>query len=135
MPAFNLNKLRSYGLRYIVADKSGQLWAYERPPVRSKQFDGHWVLCEEQQPPKSPFEADYQKFYSLTKEQREEAYQEYRKRSNAYYAYRQRIDRRISMPLLDCPYSISWEDEPFDLVERGIVANEDMKHWGDFPKF
>ena len=39
MPRFNINKIRSAGLRYIVADADGQAWAFEVMPVRK---DNHW---------------------------------------------------------------------------------------------
>lgn len=37
----------------------------------------------------------------------------------------------MRVPISDCPFNITWEDEPFDLVANGIVPESDMKQWPD----
>lgn len=36
------------------------------------------------------------------------------------------------MPLSDLPFSISWNDEPYDIVEHGLVVEGDIKVWPTF---
>lgn len=77
MPKYDINKLRSAGLRYLAVDKDGQAW-------RLKQ----WNLK----------------------------------------------GRRICMPVSDIPIDLKWEDEPYDILENGLVRKEDFKIWPDFRK-
>ena len=39
-------------------------------------------------------------------------------------------DRYIS----DLPIDLKWEDEPYDILENGLVRKEDFKIWPDFRK-
>lgn len=108
MPKFNINKLRSAGLRYLVVDVDGQMWAFEAMPVRE---DGHWILSDEY----------------LCPPEYGEAYLEHWKR-----VARWRIKgRMLCMPIFDAPVELTFDDEPFDIVANGLVAKADLKVWPD----
>lgn len=134
---YNLNQLRSWGLRYIVSDLSGQLWASERIPVRSEQHYGCWRIPDEFFPPKRP---DGLYYYVDTNTHSvvcsdEALEKDLQRRTNRYYGYYARENRHVIVPLSDCPFEITWESEPFDLVANGIVPEADMKKWPDPPIF
>lgn len=99
---YNINQLRSWGMRYIVCDKYGQIWAMDALPERSIKHPGYWKI------------------------------QDKLMRHHDYY---NRISRLRAVPLTNCPFEITWEDEPFDLVANGIVPEADMKKWPDPPNF
>lgn len=40
--------------------------------------------------------------------------------------------REFCMPVYDVPFNIEWEDEPYDIVKHGLVAEEDIKIWPEF---
>lgn len=50
---FNIDKLRSWKLRYLVCDETGQIWAHEKLPVRVTPgyADGYWKVADEFLPP------------------------------------------------------------------------------------
>lgn len=113
MPKFNINKLRSAGLRYLVADADGQIWAHEAMPVRSGR---HWRLADEHLCPSCRSIANTES-------------------DNSHWAKVLRRDgtgRKFCMPVYDVPFRLDWEDEPYDIVEHGLVAEKDLKIW---PKF
>lgn len=109
MPKFNPNKIRSAGLRYIVADAHGQAWAFEIMPVRESN---HWRLADEHLYPPH-FGPEYREYWSDV-------------------LYWNLKGRELCMPIFDLPFDISWDDEPYDIVEHGLVAEKDLKIW---PKF
>lgn len=109
MPRFNINKLRSAGLRYLVADADGQMWAHEAMPIRE---DGHWRLADEHLCP--PNHGD-----------------ESRQHWNIMMCWRLE-GRKFCMPIYDAPVELTFDDEPYDIVEHGLVAGADLKVW---PKF
>lgn len=109
MPKYNINKIRSAGLRYIVSDKTGQAWAFELPPVREKW---HWRLADAHLPPShrgGSVEDD--KFHW------------------AKILQWNLIGRKFCMPVQDLPFGISFHDEPYDIVEHGLVMPGDVKTW------
>lgn len=106
MPIFNLNKIRSAGLRYIVADRSGQAWAFEQIPERK---DGAWILNKAVRCPNESSE-EYHKYWA---------------QMHRYYA----MGREFAIPVFDLPFEITWEDEPYDIVEHGLVPECDLKKW------
>lgn len=109
MPKFSINKMRSAGLRYLVVDAAGQAWAFEAKPVRE---DNHWRLADEHMCPQN--------------------------NGDGYMAYWNRmmrchwIGREICMPVSDLPVRISWSDEPYDIVEHGLVDEKGFKNWPEF---
>lgn len=109
MPKFNINKIRSAGLRYVVADASGQVWAYEEMPVRE---DGHWRLADKHLCPPQ-YGDEYKRYWSRLLSWRLKG-------------------REFCMPLFDVPFNISWDDEPYDIVKQGLVAEGDLKIWPDY---
>lgn len=109
MPRYNINKIRSAGLRYIVADSDGQVWAFEATPVRNA---GHWRL---------PYKL-------LCPVVHGDSY----KRYWAEMLRWKLKGRAFTMPLHDVPFDISWEDEPYDIVGRGLVTEGDLKIWLEF---
>lgn len=101
MPKFNINKLRSAGLRYIVADESGQMWAYEVMPVRE---EGHWRLPDKHLcPPKHGEE--YKRHWSRV-------------------MYWKLKGREFCMPVYDAPMELTFQDEPYNIVEHGLVQRK-----------
>ncbi len=114
-----------------MRDYSGQLWAYEKSPIRE---DGYWRVANEFLPPTRPkglhYLIDESTHKVVCNDPKPE--QEYHHSYTQHWGnlYRQR-DRRICVPLNDCPFNISWKDEPFDLVAMGIVPEADMKKWSD----
>ncbi len=109
MPKFNINKIRSAGLRYLVADADGQAWAFEAMPVRENK---HWRVADEHMCP-----PHYGKEYL----------------AHWYEVMHWKImGREFCMPVFDLPFDISWNDEPYDIVEHGLVAEGDLKVWPTF---
>lgn len=106
---YDINKLRGSGLRYLAVDRSGQMWAFEKMPVR---MDGYWRIADEFMPPA-------------------EVGEEYREHYKKAMRWRWN-GRQICVPVYDAPFSINWEDEPLDLVKNGTVKPKDMKVWGSF---
>ncbi len=122
---FDVNKLRSWRLRYIVRDYSGQLWAYCMRPVREARY---WRLPDSFLPPKRP---DGLYYYvdndtHTVKCSNPELQRQYDRTYNAYWGKHRRSDQKFAVPLDDCPFDISWEDEPFDLVNNEII---DVERW------
>ncbi|MDB7829180.1 hypothetical protein [Intestinimonas butyriciproducens] len=113
MPKYNINKIRSAGLRYIVSDKDGQMWAFELPPVRS---GSHWRLADEHICPS----------HRGGNAEDDERY--WREKIHRWYA----IGRPFCMPIYDVPFDVSFYDEPYDIVEHGLVNPNDVKTW---PKY
>lgn len=37
--------------------------------------------------------------------------------------------RKFCMPVKDLPFEVSFHDEPYDIVENGLVMLEDIKIW------
>lgn len=112
MPKYNINKIRSAGLRYIVADKSGQAWAYELPPVRNEWY---WRLADVHLPPShrgGSAEDD--------------------KHHWAEILHWNLTGRKFCMPVYDLPFEVSFYDEPYDIVENGLVALGDIKIWANY---
>lgn len=106
---YDINKLRGSGLRYLAVDRSGQMWAFEKPPVR---MDGYWRIADEFMPPAQVGE-------------------EYREHYRKAMRWRW-MGRQICAPISDAPIDLKWEDEPLDLVKSETVKPEDMKGWGSF---
>lgn len=106
MHQFNLDKIRSAGLRYIVADRSGQAWAYEMMPER---MNGAWALNKAMR----------------CLDESGEAYHEHLARMHRYFAE----GRECAMPVFEVPFPIKWEDEPYDIVAHGLVSECDLKKW------
>lgn len=104
MPKYNVNKMRSAGLRYIAVDKSGQAWAFEPKPQR--KYDCYWVLPDEFLPIKGMEDIHW----------------------SCVLKWRF-CGRSICVPIFDFPIDLSWEDEPFDIVENGLVEENDFKIW------
>lgn len=109
MARFNLNKLRSAGLRYIAADADGQMWAFESIPVRSGT---HWRLQDEHL---CPIEYD-------------ENYLEYWRK----VTYWRNRGRELCMPIYDAPIALMFDDDPYDILVCGLVAVEEFNVWPAF---
>lgn len=109
MPKYNINKIRSAGLRYIVSDKSGQAWAFELPPNRGEQS---WRLADVHLPPSlrgGDDEDDKLHWANVLKWKLK--------------------GRKFCMPVQDLPFEVSFHDEPYDIVEHGLVMPEAVKMW------
>lgn len=117
---FNINKLRSWGLRYLACDESGQIWAHEKPPVRvlPSHTAGHWRAAD-------CFLAPQVHFNSPEEEWRR--YKDHWAKMTHYNLN----GRPICTPISDCPIQISWEDEPYDMVEHGLFPMSDLKVFGE----
>lgn len=104
---FNINKLRSWGLRYLVCDESGQIWAHEKLPVRVIPFYsiGYWRITDR-------FLAPEVHTYSSKEE---------------WEAYRKHWARVAKEHFSDCPIEISWKDEPYDMVAHNLFPIQDLK--------
>lgn len=109
MPKFNVNKLRSAGLRYLVTDTDGQMWAYEAMPVREGT---HWRLADKH----------------LCPPEYGEAYLEYWKRVMRW-SWK---GRKFCLPVYNAPIELTFSDAPYDIVENGLVAETDLKVWPEF---
>lgn len=109
MPKFNINKLRSAGLRYLVADADGQMWAFELMPVRENQ---HWRLNDQH----------------LCPDRYGDAYREHWSKVLDW----QCVGRKFCSPIYDAPVKLTFDDAPYDIVENGLVAKEDFKTWSSF---
>ena len=106
MPKFNINKLRSAGLRYLVVDMDGQMWAYEAVPVRE---GNHWRLNDKHLCPPSG----------------DEKYQQY---WNNLMHWRW-MGREFCYPIYEVPVELTFGDEPYDIVENGLVSEHDFRVW------
>ena len=113
---FNINKLRSWGLRYLVCDESGQVWAHEKPPVRVQPSytAGYWRIADYFLAPEVHFNSS------------EKEWKRYKDHWANIMHYRLN-GRQICTPVSDCPIQISWEDEPYDMVEHGLFPISDLK--------
>lgn len=105
---FNINKLRSWGLRYLVCDEAGQIWAHEAIPVRVVPDDstGYWRIADKYLAPKvgvNSSETDW-------------------KRYRSHWANMILLEKRVCIPISNCPIAINWEDEPYDMLEHGLFA-------------
>lgn len=109
MPKFNVNKLRSAGLRYLVADADGQMWAFEEMPVRE---DGHWRLADKHLCPPH-YGEKYEKHWGKVLRWNLEG-------------------REFAMPIYDASIELTFDDEPYDIVQHGLVAEADLKVWPEF---
>lgn len=108
MPKFNINKIRSAGLRYLVSDRDGQMWAYEAMPVRE---DGHWKMADKHLCPPEYGDA-YRKHWAKA-------------------MWWKLMGREFCMPIYDAPVSLTFDDEPYDIVENGLTGESDLKIWAD----
>jgi len=109
VPKFNVNKLRSAGLRYLVTDTDGQMWAYEAMPVREGT---HWRLADRH----------------LCPPEYGEAYLEYWKRVMRW-SWK---GREFCLPVYNAPIELTFSDAPYDIVENGLVAETGLKVWPEF---
>lgn len=107
MPKYSINKMRSAGLRYLVVDKDGQAWAFEPRPHR--EYSRYWVLPDDFLPTKT---RDFEHWARVSKWNL--------------------AGRTICMPVFNIPVTLTWDDEPYDIVNNGLVAKEDFKVWPDF---
>ena len=110
MPKYDINKLRSAGLRYLAVDKDGQAWAFETIPQRA--YGCYWILSNE---------------FLHSKENENEHW--------SRVLHWNLKGRRICMPVFDLPIDLKWEDEPYDILENGLVRKEDLRTWKDFRKW
>lgn len=106
MPKFNINKLRSAGLRYLVVDADGQMWAHESMPVREGM---HWRLADEHLCPPH-YGEEYLQHWSKVLRWRWKG-------------------RLFCTPIYDAPIKLTFEDEPYDIAAHGLVKEEDVKKW------
>ena len=109
MPKYNIDKMRSAGLRYLVVDKDGQAWAFETKPQR--KYGCYWILSDDLLPPQKSNE---RKLYWC----------------NMLYWHSK--GREICMPVFDIPVELEWEDEPYDIVANMLVRKEDFHTWPPF---
>lgn len=103
---FNIDKLRSWKLRYLVCDETGQIWAHEKLPIRVTPgyAAGYWKVADEFLPP-------HVTIYSSDKE-----WDEYKKHWSKIMHYKLN-SRAICVPISDCPIQLSWGDDPYDLAD------------------
>lgn len=106
MPKFNINKLRSAGLRYLVVDADGQMWAHEAMPVRE---DRYWRLADKHLCPEKYGEEYLQHWANVMR-----------------WKFK---GRELCMPICDAPIELTFKDGPYDIAEHGLVAEEDLKIW------
>lgn len=106
MPKFNINKIRSAGLRYLAVDMDGQMWAYEKMPIRE---GGHWRLEDKYLCPS---------FYG-------EEYLQYWNRRIRWNLQ----GRLFCCPIYDAPIELTFNDEPYDIIKNGLVNEKDFKIW------
>lgn len=128
---YNVNKLRSWGLRYLVCDPDGQIWAMERA-VRGEhswRFPDEWF--NPVPPPQWPEDAIRWPKNGGPLQFDEALIEQYKDRCRKYKMIIRSTEHEMRVPISDCPFNITWEDEPFDLVANGIVPESDMKQWPD----
>lgn len=106
MPGFNLDRICSAGLRYVVADQNGKTWAFDLMPERK---DGAWALNKSLHCPSESGET-------------------YHNHLTMMHAYIAR-GREFALPVSNLPFKITWNDEPYDLVEHGFMRECDLKKW------
>lgn len=108
---FNINKLRSWKLRYLVCDETGQIWAHEKLPVRVTPgyAVGYWKVADEFLPP-------HVTIYSS-----DEEWDKYKKHWSKIMHYKLN-SLAICVPISDCPIQLSWGDDPYDMVEYGLFS-------------
>ena len=99
---FDLQALSKSRYRYLVCDRSGEVWAFEPIPVRGNgPCEGFWVLPEHMRAPE-PFGFA--------------THDEWKKASRAYWA-RLMVFGRPCAHLTECPLEMSWENEPLIISE------------------
>ncbi len=128
---YNVNKLRSWGLRYLVCDPDGQIWAMERA-VRGEhswRFPDEWF--NPVPPPQWPEGAIRWPKNGGPLQFDEALIEQYKDQCRKYKMIIRSTEHEMRVPISDCPFNITWEDEPFDLVANGIVPESDMKQWPD----
>lgn len=108
---FNINKLRSWGLRYLVCDEAGQIWAHRDMPIRvdPSYSAGYWRIPDKFLAPKvstASLEADWRRY----------------REHWANMMCMDLVGKRVCAPISDCPVAINWEDEPYDMLEHGLFA-------------
>ena len=108
MPKFNINKLRSAGLRYLVVDMDGQMWAHEAIPIRENNY---WRLNDKHLCPPH-YGEEYLRHWDKV----------------LYWRLRGRV---FCSPVYDAPIELTFNDEPYDIVENGLVNEHDFKIWPD----
>lgn len=106
VPKFNINKLRSAGLRYLVADMDGQMWAYEAVPVRAGD---HWRLNDKHLCPPNCDEK-YQQYWD----------------NLMHWRW---MGREFCCPIYETPVELTFTNEPYDIVENGLVSEHDFRVW------
>lgn len=130
---FDINKLRSWGLRYLVSDPDGQIWAHEDVPVRESD---HWRISDKFLPPTDSrvhYHVDPSSGKVIISDIEVEA--ELSQRRLQHYGYYARTGRTVCCPVSDVPFSVRWEDKPYDLVSNGIISEKDLKKWPVPPHF
>lgn len=108
MPKFDINKLRSAGLRYLVADANGQIWAFELMPVCK---EAHWRLNDKHLCP-SHYGEEYKTYWNNVANWRLKG-------------------RAFCRPIYDAPIKLALDDDPYDIVKNGLVTEQDFKVWPD----
>lgn len=125
---FNINKLRSWGLRYLACDEDGSIFAFQKPPVRhisETTGTGIWAAINRPMPPKRPAGLFYYIDGTTVKVSDEELEKQYRKANLKYWA--RQMDNHYRELITDCPIHLTWKDEPYDMVEHGLFPMSDLK--------
>ncbi len=128
---YNVNKLRSWGLRYLVCDPDGQIWAMERAVRGEHSWRFHDEWFNPVPPPQWPEGAIRWPKNGGPLQFDEALIEQYKDQCRKYKMIIRSTEHEMRMPISDCPFNITWEDEPFDLVANGIVPESDMKQWPD----
>lgn len=77
--------------------------------MKPERKDGAWILNEAQRCPKE---------YG-------DSYHEHWAKMHHWYA----LGREFAVPVYEVPFQITWDDEPYDIVEHGLVPERDLKKW------
>lgn len=101
---FDVWELAKAGLRYLAADRDGTMWAFEHKPDRSD--NGKWLICLD--------------VYLRLPDGDEGA---------EIIKYWHEQGRRIVAKVDGAPVRITWEDGPFDLVEKRYLPESWLKTW------
>lgn len=40
--------------------------------------------------------------------------------------------RKFCLPIYDAPVKLTFDDEPYDIVQHGLVEEKDLKAWPEF---